>query len=86
MSKTKKYTDAPADIAEELENSVPIEDFLPSPESIANLLKKQETIPVTMKLKKETIARYKRFADKKGIKYQTFVSSILDSYAKALKT
>jgi hypothetical protein len=48
MSKTKKYTDAPADIAEELENSVPIEDFLPSPESIANLLKKQETIPVTM--------------------------------------
>jgi predicted DNA binding CopG/RHH family protein len=38
-----------------------------------------------MKLKKETIARYKRFADKKGIKYQTFVSSILDSYAKALK-
>jgi predicted DNA binding CopG/RHH family protein len=85
MSKTKKYTDAPADIAEELENSVPIEDFLPSPESIANLLKKQETIPVTMKLKKETIARYKRFADKKGIKYQTFVSSILDSYAKALK-
>jgi predicted DNA binding CopG/RHH family protein len=85
MSKTKKYTDAPADIAEELENSIPIEDFLPSPESIANLLKKQETIPVTMKLKKETIARYKRFADKKGIKYQTFVSSILDSYAKALK-
>ena len=84
MSKTKKYTDAPADIAEELENSVPIEDFLPSPESIANLLKKQETIPVTMKLKKETIARYKRFADKKGIKYQTFVSSVLDSYAKTL--
>ena len=86
MSKTKKYTDAPADIAEELENSVPIEDFLPSPESIANLLKKQETIPVTMKLKKETIARYKRFADKKGIKYQTFVYSVLDSYAKTLKT
>lgn len=48
MSKAKKYTDAPEDIAEELENSIPIEDFLPSPESIANLLKKQETIPVTM--------------------------------------
>jgi hypothetical protein len=37
MSKTKKYTDAPADIADELENFVAIEDFLPSPESIAKI-------------------------------------------------
>jgi predicted DNA binding CopG/RHH family protein len=85
MGKIKGYTNAPAEIAEELDNSIAIEDFLPSPESIANLLKKQDTIPVTMKLKKDTIARYKRFANKKGIKYQTFVSSILDSYVKNLK-
>lgn len=52
MSKTKGYTNAPADIAEELENSVAIDDFLPSPESIAAMLKKQDTVPVTMKLKK----------------------------------
>ncbi len=84
MSKIKSYTNAPSDIAEELKNSVATDDFLPSPESIANGLKKQETIPVTMKLKKETVARYKRFADKKGIKYQTFVSEVLDSYAKKL--
>lgn len=37
-----------------------------------------------MKLKKDTVNRYKRFAAKKGIKYQTFVSSILDTYAKQL--
>ncbi len=84
MRKTKGYTNAPADIAEELEKSVAIDDFLPSPESIAAMLKKQDTIPVTMKLKKNTLDRYKRFAAKKGIKYQTFVSTVLDSYAQRL--
>ncbi|NLE00743.1 MAG: hypothetical protein GX640_12815 [Fibrobacter sp.] len=84
MSKTKGYTTAPAEIAEELEKSIPIEDFLPSPTMIAESLKKQETIPVTMKLKKETVERYKRFADKMGIKYQSFISTVLDTYAKQL--
>ncbi len=84
MSKTKGYTNAPADIAEELENSVAIDDFLPSPDSIAAMLKKQDTVPVTMKLKKNTVDRYKKFAAKKGIKYQTFVSTLLDSYAQRL--
>jgi len=84
MSKTKGYTNAPADIAEELENSVTIDDFLPTPDSIAAMLKKQETVPVTMKLKKNTLDRYKKFAAKKGIKYQTFVSTLLDSYAQRL--
>jgi predicted DNA binding CopG/RHH family protein len=84
MNKAKGYTNAPADIAEELEKSVTVKDFLPSPESIAESLKKQETIPVTMKLKKDTVDRYKRFAGKRGIKYQTFVSTVLDRYAKHL--
>jgi predicted DNA binding CopG/RHH family protein len=69
---------------DELENSVAIDDFLPLPETIAAKLKKQVTIPVSMKLKKDTIERYKRFARKNGIKYQTFVSTILDTYAKHL--
>jgi predicted DNA binding CopG/RHH family protein len=84
MSRAKGYTNAPADVVEELEKSVAVDDFLPSPARIAEMLKKHETIPVTMKLKKETVDRYKRFASKKGIKYQTFVSSVLDSYAKQL--
>jgi predicted DNA binding CopG/RHH family protein len=84
MSRAKGYTNAPADVAEELEKSVAVEDFLPSPASIAELLKKDKTIPVTMKLKQETVNRYKRFAAKKGIKYQTFVSHVLDRYAKHL--
>jgi predicted DNA binding CopG/RHH family protein len=84
MSKIKGYLDAPADIADELENSVAIDDFLPSPETIAESLKKQNTIPVTMKLKKSTVDRYKRFAAKKKIKYQSFVSTVLDMYSKHL--
>ena len=84
MNKANNYSNAPDDIAKELENSVAIKDFLPSPGIIAESLKKQETIPVTMKLKKDTIKRYKRFAAKKGIKYQSFVSTILDTYARHL--
>lgn len=61
-----------------------IDDFLPSPDSIAAMLKKQDTVPVTMRLKKKTLDRYKRFAARKGIKYQTFVSTLLDSYAQRL--
>jgi len=84
MNKTKRYSNAPAEIADELKSSLAIDDFLPSPASIAESLKKQETMPVTMKLKRDTVGRYKRFAQKKGIKYQTFVSTILDTYAKHL--
>lgn len=84
MRKSKGYSKAPADIAEELKSSVAIDDFLPSPESIAESLKKQSTVPVTMKLKKDTVDLYKRYARKKGIKYQTFISTLLDAYAKRL--
>lgn len=84
MNKKKGYSKAPDDIAEELEKSVATKDILPSPESIIDSLKKQETIPVTMKLKKDTVDRYKRFAGKRGIKYQTFISTVLDTYAKHL--
>jgi hypothetical protein len=65
MSAPKGYTWAPVDIAEERENSIAVKDFLPSPESIAAGLKKEKTVPVTMKLKKSTVERYKRFAVKK---------------------
>ena len=54
MSKTKGYTRAPAEIAEELARSIPAKDFLPPPETIAAMLKKEKTVPVTMKLKKST--------------------------------
>jgi len=84
MKKNDGYSDAPADIAAEIEKSVPVKDFLPSPAKIAAMLKKEETVPVTMKLKKKTVDRYKEYAHKMGVKYQTFVSALLDNYAHRL--
>lgn len=87
MKKTKlikHYDSAPSDIAEELEGSIPVEDFLPSPEQIASMIQRADTIPITMNLKKKTLERYKKFAIKKGIKYQSFVSTLLDAYAQRL--
>lgn len=85
MKKNKRdYSAAPVDIAHELENSVETEDFLPSPDRIAAMIQKTETVPVTMNLKKKTVERYKKFALKRRIKYQTFVSTLLDTYAQRL--
>ncbi|MBI2981751.1 MAG: CopG family transcriptional regulator [Deltaproteobacteria bacterium] len=84
MKKISTYTKAPRRIAREIETSVPADDFLPSPEEIALMIQGGKTIPVTMKLKKKTVEQYKMYALKMGIKYQTFVSAILDRYARHL--
>jgi predicted DNA binding CopG/RHH family protein len=84
MSKSSLYTEAPAEIARELAHSVPVTDFLPSPDKIAAMIRKEETIPVTMNLKQKTVERYKRFAKKRKVRYQTFVSALLDRYAQRL--
>lgn len=84
MKKTSHYTKAPRGIAREIEASYPIEDFLPNPRDIASMIRKEEMIPVTMKLKKKTVDEYKAYALKMRIKYQTFVSALLDKYAQHL--
>lgn len=80
----KTYTAAPREIADELEQSVSVEDFLPSPDQIAGMIQKADTVPMTMNLKRKTLERYKNFARKRGIKYQVFVSTLLDTYAQRL--
>jgi len=84
MKRNSSYTAAPADIAREIESSVQVADFLPSPDAIAAMLKKDPTVPVTMNLKKKTLESYQRYAKQKGIKYQAFISTILDKYAKTI--
>ena len=84
MKKNKGYAAAPAEIAHEIENSVKVADFLPSPETISAMLKKEPTVPVTMNLKKRTIESYRKFAKQNGIKYQVFISTVLDNYAKSI--
>jgi predicted DNA binding CopG/RHH family protein len=85
MRKRKNYVKSPAALAGELENAVALKDHLLSPGAIAESLKKQKTIPVTMNLKKDTLERYKKFAAKERIKYQSFVSAVLDMYSKHLR-
>jgi predicted DNA binding CopG/RHH family protein len=82
--KADSYSDAPEGIAQEIARSVPVRDFLPPPKEIAAMLKREKTVPVTMKLKERTLLRYKSYARRRGIRYQTFVSTILDRYAEQL--
>jgi predicted DNA binding CopG/RHH family protein len=84
MKKNNGYTAAPADIAQEMKSLIQVADFLPSPETITVMLKKEPTVPVTMNLKKKTVESYRKFAKRNGIKYQVFISTVLDNYAKSI--
>jgi predicted DNA binding CopG/RHH family protein len=85
MKTNREYTNAPADVLEDMKNLVDVEDaLLPKPEEVAQIIKDNKKTMVTMYLKQRTVKRYKTFATKKGIGYQTFISSVLDNYAKAL--
>jgi hypothetical protein len=41
MNKKNNYANAPNDIAKEIESSIPVTDFLPSPDKIAAMLKRE---------------------------------------------
>jgi uncharacterized protein (DUF4415 family) len=83
MSKTTSrqvtYTDAPPEVDAAFENAVIVSgDFLPSPQEIANSIKKQR---ISILLDNDSIDFFKSEADKHGIKYQTMINSVLKSYA-----
>ena len=72
------YTDAPADIAESLQDAVPIEDFLPSPDK---LILKTEKEKITIALDKRSLDLFKEYAEKHNSKYQTMINGVVSSYA-----
>lgn len=78
MKKTK-YTDAPPDIRKAIEQSEVIEDFLPSPDK---LVFKEDNVKVTLELSKRSVNLFKRYAKKKGYRYQRMIRSLVDLYAK----
>ena len=82
--KKNKYTDAPSGIKEAIEQSEVIEDFLPSPDM---LVPKEENVKVTLELSRRSVDLFKRYARKKGYKYQRMIRSLVDKYAeKALSS
>jgi predicted DNA binding CopG/RHH family protein len=77
MKKTS-YTSAPPEIAEAIKGSVIIDDFLPSPDK---LVFKEDNVKVTLELSKRSVSLFKRYAHKKGYKYQRMIRNLIDRYA-----
>ena len=59
-----------------------INDFLPSPKSLAL---KEENVKVTIALSKESVDFFKAEADKHHIKYQRMIRRLLDIYVSKQK-
>jgi predicted DNA binding CopG/RHH family protein len=79
MKKKTIYTDAPADIDAALDAAVRIKDFLPSPEELART--ETNTAKVTLALTTRSLDLFKRYARKRGARYQTMIRRLIDSYA-----
>ena len=73
-----KYTDAPDDISEAISVAEAVEDFLPSPEYFADSLAKEK---ISLNVDARTVARFRSYARKNGIKYQSLMNQVLSSYA-----
>jgi predicted DNA binding CopG/RHH family protein len=72
MSKKIKYTDEPMDVKV-------VKNFLPSP---AELVPIEESVKITISLKKSSVDFFKENAAKHHTKYQKMIRSVLDEYAR----
>ena len=77
MKRKIKYTDEPFG-----KLSI-VRDFLPPPEELAF---KQETVKVTMKLSKSSVAFFKKMASKHHAPYQKMIRTLIDAYASRYPT
>ena len=73
-----KYTNAPADVDEALDDAHIVSDLLPSP---AELVRKTEKEKITMLVDKRSLELYKQYAKKHDAKYQKMMNGVLSSYA-----
>jgi predicted DNA binding CopG/RHH family protein len=78
MGSTIKYTDAPQDVEDSLENAIIVTDFLPSP---AQLVSKGEKEKITIAIDKHSLDLYKKYAKAHNTKYQPMINGVLSSYA-----
>jgi len=76
--KNVKYTDAPEDIVDALNVAEPVKDFLPSPEFFAEALAKEK---ISLNIDAKTVARFRTYAKKNGLKYQSLMNQVLRNYA-----
>jgi predicted DNA binding CopG/RHH family protein len=78
MKKKTHYKTAPKKIAEAIETSERIDDFLPPPEE---LVEKEENVRVTISLSRRSVEFFKNNAEKLGIPYQVMIRTVLDKYS-----
>lgn len=72
MKKKIKYTN------EKIGNIEIVEDFLPKPEE---LVFKEDTVTVKLKLNRSSVEFFKEMANKYGSNYQKIISLLLDKYS-----
>jgi predicted DNA binding CopG/RHH family protein len=72
MKKKIKYTD------EKIGKIEIIEDFLPKPEE---LVFREDTVTVKLKLSRSSVEFFKKMAEKYGSNYQKMIKLLLDKYA-----
>jgi predicted DNA binding CopG/RHH family protein len=77
MKKKIIYKPASKNISDAIAVSEIIEDFLPAPEK---LIKKEDTVKITILLSKNSVHFFKEKARKFGVPYQTMIKTVLDKY------
>ncbi len=77
MSKKIKYTDEPMKMGER------VADFLPPP---SKLVKRENTVKVTLELTEDSVAFFKRHAKRESVPYQRMLRGLIDAYAKQHET
>lgn len=73
MSKKIKYTDEPLKMGER------VKDFLPPP---SKLVKRPETVKVTLELTADSLEFFKRQAQMNHVPYQRMIRTLIDAYAR----
>jgi len=77
MKRKTYYKNAPEEIAEAIESSEIIDDFLPPPD---RLVLKDRSVRITINLSLPIVKFFKENAIKSGIPYQQMIKKILDNY------
>ncbi|MCL2680260.1 MAG: BrnA antitoxin family protein [Coriobacteriia bacterium] len=72
------YREASAAIETALQQGERVYDMLPPPDQLVLKTEKQK---VTIMLSKDSVDFFKKAARQNGVKYQTMINNLLDSYA-----
>lgn len=79
MSNKINYTQAPRDIAKELESAIKrIDDLIPGPQ---DLVRREEKERITIALDKKSLDLFRDYAKKHNAKYQNMINGVVEAYA-----